>query len=146
MRVPRVDFCMVGQRAFTAGLIMVSAIRVFAIALLDMGIGGAGEGLWRVAQTTPIQRAIGLLASGFVTSVTGSRGAFIVAGAAAARAALTVVIALGNRATPVTPSRFLLRQPGASAREREPSGRPFPGTSRSAPFSPTSRTEALFTV
>lgn len=97
-----------------AGLLAVSVAPVFAVALLGMAVGGAGEGVWEVTQTSLAQRvtpdgvrgrvfagieavmqsglAVGLLISGLVTAVAGATGAFAVAGAAASVAALTLLL------------------------------------------------------
>lgn len=100
--------------AIAAGFMAVSVAPIFAIALFGMAIGGVGEGFWEVTQTTLMQRAtpdgirsrvfagseavmqigiaIGLLASGFVTAAAGASGAFAVAAAGSAIAALILVL------------------------------------------------------
>ena len=100
--------------AVAVGLTSVSAAPVFAIALFGMAVGGVGEGLWDVTQTSLTQRvtpdgirgrvfaasnaamqagiAVGLIVSGAVTAAAGASGAFAVAGAAAAVAALILLL------------------------------------------------------
>jgi MFS family permease len=114
----------VSALAVAAGFFTVTAAPIFAVALLGMGIGGIGEGLWEVSQASLVQRvtpdgvrsrvfagsdavmqvgiAVGLLVSGLVTAKAGATGAFAVAGAASLVAAL---ILLGRGASAESASR-----------------------------------------
>ncbi len=137
------------------GFTAVSVAPIFAIALIGMAIGGIGEGFWEVTQTTLVQKstpdgirsrvfagseavmqmgiAIGLLASGLVTAISGTGGAFAVAAAGSAIAAVILIlrglpgeVALRHNVPPETSGRRLRARRGADF-----------GSSVSAEFAPT---------
>ncbi|MGN6816547.1 MAG: MFS transporter [Solirubrobacterales bacterium] len=150
-----------------AGFLAVSAAPLFAVALLGMAVGGAGEGLWGVTQNCLIQRvapdgirsrvfagseavmqgaiAFGLLASGFVISMSGPRGAFAVASGAAAAAAVIFLPGFAREANLATPGGLWPARLRARTREGEPDDPTLPG-GRPAPASPRPPGEALFTT
>lgn len=110
----RVLLLAVAAVVIAAGFMAVSVAPIFSIALLGMAIGGVGEGFWEVTQTTLVQRvtpngicsrvfasseavmqigiAVGLLMSGLVTAAAGASGAFAVAAAGSAVAALILLL------------------------------------------------------
>jgi len=133
--------------ALAVGFLAVGAAPIFAVALMGMALGGVGEGLWEPAQNSLIQRrtpdgirgrvlagneavmqagiAVGLLASGFVTSAAGASAAFTVAGGAAAIGTALLLGVRPNAELIATPPPTL--RPLAEARvglRRTPSGTP----------------------
>lgn len=98
----------------SAGFLTVGATPVFGLALLGMAMGGCGEGLWQVTQTSLVQTltpdkirsrvfagieavmqigiALGLMASGLVNATVGAAGAFAMAGAASLISALILFL------------------------------------------------------
>jgi MFS family permease len=153
--------------ALAAGFLAVSTAPLFAVALLGMAVGGAGEGLWGVTQNSLIQRlapdgvrgrvfagseavmqagiTLGLLCSGVVISAGGPSGACAVAGGAAMLAALILLPGLvGQPHFASPPPRLLLGFPRAEMREREPDGT-SPVAGRSAPASPPVAAQVVLT-
>lgn len=110
----RVAVIGIGSLAVSGGFLIVGASPVFALVLLGMAIGGGGEGLWQVAQTSLMQAfapdgirsrvfagaeavmqfgiALGLVVSGLVNAMIGATGAFTVAGAASLISALILFL------------------------------------------------------